>query len=164
MAWSLALGPRLDRFGGGRGTGTGAPPPASVYHPSDRSYPGLIQEPEFPVGTTVARERTSCEIEWKAKKVLLTQALIREPPALRQKADRKESIHVGSLEFGLLDGEPIMIDEMLTPDSSRFWEAKEHNAGVHQEAYDKQYFRDWLSKSVLNRQPPAPELPPDVVP
>lgn len=66
-------------------------------------------------------------------------------------------------EFGLLDGEPIVIDEMLTPDSSRFWEAKEHKAGVHQEAYDKQYVRDWLLKSDWNQEPPAPELPPDVV-
>ena len=66
-------------------------------------------------------------------------------------------------EFGLLDGEPILIDEMLTPDSSRFWEAKDHKAGVHQEALDKQYLRDWLLKTDWDREPPGPELPPDVI-
>ncbi|MEX1254498.1 MAG: phosphoribosylaminoimidazolesuccinocarboxamide synthase [Dehalococcoidia bacterium] len=66
-------------------------------------------------------------------------------------------------EFGLLDGEPIVIDEILTPDSSRFWEASEHQPGRHQEAFDKQYVRDWLLQSGWNREPPAPELPADVV-
>ncbi|OGO52408.1 MAG: phosphoribosylaminoimidazolesuccinocarboxamide synthase [Chloroflexi bacterium RBG_16_68_14] len=66
-------------------------------------------------------------------------------------------------EFGLLDGEPIVIDEMLTPDSSRFWDAEEYQPGLHQEAFDKQYVRDWLLRSDWNREPPAPALPPDVV-
>jgi phosphoribosylaminoimidazole-succinocarboxamide synthase len=66
-------------------------------------------------------------------------------------------------EFGLLDGEPIVIDEMLTPDSSRFWDAADYEPGRHQEAYDKQYVRDWLLRSDWNREPPAPELPPEVV-
>jgi phosphoribosylaminoimidazole-succinocarboxamide synthase len=66
-------------------------------------------------------------------------------------------------EFGLLDGEPIVIDEILTPDSSRFWDAEAYEPGKHQEAYDKQYVRDWLLRSDWNREPPAPELPPEVV-
>ncbi len=66
-------------------------------------------------------------------------------------------------EFGLLAGEPIVIDEILTPDSSRFWEAAQYAPGTHQEAYDKQYVRDWLLQSGWNREPPAPELPADVV-
>jgi phosphoribosylaminoimidazole-succinocarboxamide synthase len=66
-------------------------------------------------------------------------------------------------EFGLLDGEPIVIDEILTPDSSRFWEASEHEPGKHQEAFDKQYVRDWLLQSGWDREPPGPELPADVV-
>ncbi len=66
-------------------------------------------------------------------------------------------------EFGLLDGEPITIDEILTPDSSRFWDADEYRPGRHQEASDKQYVRDWLLDSDWNREPPAPELPADVV-
>jgi phosphoribosylaminoimidazole-succinocarboxamide synthase len=66
-------------------------------------------------------------------------------------------------EFGILDGEPIVIDEILTPDSSRFWEASEHRPGRHQEAFDKQYVRDWLLQSGWDREPPGPELPADVV-
>jgi phosphoribosylaminoimidazole-succinocarboxamide synthase len=66
-------------------------------------------------------------------------------------------------EFGLLDGEPIVIDEVLTPDSSRFWDAADYEPGKHQEAYDKQFVRDWLLRSGWNRTPPGPELPPDVV-
>jgi len=66
-------------------------------------------------------------------------------------------------EFGLLGGEPIVIDEILTPDSSRFWDVDEYEPGKHQEAYDKQYVRDWLLGSGWNREPPAPELPSDVV-
>jgi len=66
-------------------------------------------------------------------------------------------------EFGLLDGEPIVIDEILTPDSSRFWDAEQYEPGRHQEAFDKQYVRDWLLASGWNREPPAPELPPNVV-
>jgi len=66
-------------------------------------------------------------------------------------------------EFGLLDAEPIVIDEMLTPDSSRFWLASDWSVGAHQEAFDKQYVRDWLLASDWNREAPGPELPADVV-
>jgi phosphoribosylaminoimidazole-succinocarboxamide synthase len=66
-------------------------------------------------------------------------------------------------EFGLLDGEPIAIDEILTPDSSRFWDASAYRPGTHQEAFDKQYVRDYLLGTAWNRQPPAPELPTSVV-
>jgi phosphoribosylaminoimidazole-succinocarboxamide synthase len=66
-------------------------------------------------------------------------------------------------EFGLLDGEPIVIDEVLTPESSRFWDSESYEPGKHQEAFDKQYVRDWLLQSGWDREPPAPALPPDVV-
>jgi phosphoribosylaminoimidazole-succinocarboxamide synthase len=61
-------------------------------------------------------------------------------------------------EFGLVDGEPILIDEVLTPDSSRFWDAESYAPGSHQEAFDKQYVRDWLLQSGWDREPPGPEL------
>lgn len=67
------------------------------------------------------------------------------------------------LEFGLLHGEPIIIDEMLTPDSSRFWEADTYRPGEAQASLDKQYVRDWLTQSGWDREPPAPPLPDDVV-
>ena len=67
------------------------------------------------------------------------------------------------LEFGLLDGQVIVIDEMLTPDSSRFWDAEGYAPGKSQPNYDKQYVRDALTDMGWNREPPAPQLPADVV-
>jgi phosphoribosylaminoimidazole-succinocarboxamide synthase len=66
------------------------------------------------------------------------------------------------LEFGKLDGELIVIDEMLTPDSSRFWEMDKYRVGESQVSLDKQYVRDWLTTSGWDREPPAPPLPDDV--
>jgi phosphoribosylaminoimidazole-succinocarboxamide synthase len=67
------------------------------------------------------------------------------------------------LEFGLLDGQLILIDELGTPDSSRFWEVAKYRLEGPQVSLDKQYVRDWLTASRWNREPPAPALPPDVV-
>ena len=66
-------------------------------------------------------------------------------------------------EFGLLDGQLILIDEALTPDSSRFWSATTYRPGSSQPSLDKQYVRDWLTQSGWNKQPPGPTLPADVV-
>ncbi len=66
-------------------------------------------------------------------------------------------------EFGLIDGQVILIDELLTPDSSRFWEADRYEPGRPQDSLDKQPLRDWLSASGWDRRPPAPHLPPEVV-
>jgi phosphoribosylaminoimidazole-succinocarboxamide synthase len=66
-------------------------------------------------------------------------------------------------EFGLHGGAITLIDEALTPDSSRFWDAAVYEPGRSQPSYDKQYVRDWLEASGWNKEPPAPELPADVV-
>lgn len=66
-------------------------------------------------------------------------------------------------EFGLLDGNVILVDEILTPDSSRFWEAKTYEPGKAQPSYDKQFVRDYLETLDWNKQPPGPELPPVIV-
>ena len=66
-------------------------------------------------------------------------------------------------EFGISDGEVILIDEVLTPDSSRFWPADEYEPGGPQPSFDKQYVRDWLDASGWDHTPPAPHLPDDVV-
>ncbi len=67
------------------------------------------------------------------------------------------------LEFGLLDGEIVLGDEVLTPDSSRYWPLDLYQPGRGQESFDKQYLRDYLEKVRFNKQPPGPELPDDVV-
>ena len=66
-------------------------------------------------------------------------------------------------EFGLESGRVVWIDEALTPDSSRFWPADEYRPGSNPPSYDKQYVRDWLERSGWDKNPPAPELPADVV-
>jgi len=66
-------------------------------------------------------------------------------------------------EFGTLGKELVWIDEALTPDSSRFWPADGYEPGHAQPSFDKQYVRDYLEHVAWNKQPPAPELPPNVV-
>ena len=66
-------------------------------------------------------------------------------------------------EFGWIDDELTLIDEVLTPDSSRFWAVADYKTGQSQPSFDKQYVRDWLANSGWDKEPPAPELPDDVV-
>ncbi len=67
------------------------------------------------------------------------------------------------MEFGLDNDKLILIDELLTPDSSRFWDAEQYKVGQSQPSYDKQPVRDWLVQSGWNKEPPAPMLPPEVI-
>lgn len=66
-------------------------------------------------------------------------------------------------EFGIHDGEVILIDEVMTPDSSRFWDLEQYRPGGPQASFDKQYLRDYLEQVGWNKQPPAPSLPDEVV-
>ena len=66
-------------------------------------------------------------------------------------------------EFGMIDGKLHLIDEVLTPDSSRFWPADQYKPGQGQPSFDKQYLRDWLEKQPWNMQPPPPPLPEEVI-
>jgi phosphoribosylaminoimidazole-succinocarboxamide synthase len=67
------------------------------------------------------------------------------------------------LEFGMFDGKVILIDEILTPDSSRFWPKNGYREGAVQKSFDKQFVRDYLLSLDWNQKPPAPVLPEDVV-
>jgi len=67
------------------------------------------------------------------------------------------------MEFGMKDGNLILIDELLTPDSSRFWPKDEYKAGGPQKSFDKQFLRDYLLSIKWNKTPPAPELPEEVI-
>ena len=66
-------------------------------------------------------------------------------------------------EFGIIDGELILIDEILTPDSSRFWPRASYQPGGSQVSFDKQFVRDYLESIGWDKKPPVPELPPDIV-
>ena len=66
-------------------------------------------------------------------------------------------------EFGWVDNELILIDEVLTPDSSRYWPADEYKTGQEVPSFDKQFVREWLEKQPWDKEPPAPDLPDDIV-
>jgi len=66
-------------------------------------------------------------------------------------------------EFGWIDGAVALIDEALTPDSSRFWDAAQYAPGASPASFDKQYVRDFVAASGWNREPPAPQLPAEVI-
>lgn len=66
-------------------------------------------------------------------------------------------------EFGMLDGQLVIADEMFTPDSSRFWAMDEYEPGRPQKSFDKQYLRNYLESVKWDKKPPAPELPKDVI-
>jgi len=67
------------------------------------------------------------------------------------------------MEFGYYDGKIILIDELLTPDSSRFWPLEEYEKGRPQNSFDKQYLRDYLLSINFNKKPPAPPIPENVI-
>ena len=67
------------------------------------------------------------------------------------------------MEFGLMGKELILIDELLTPDSSRFWPADDYQEGRAQKSFDKQFLRDYLLSINWNQKPPAPKLPPEII-
>lgn len=133
----------------------GTPFPEPLFTPTTKAEEGhdqnmTPQEVIDMVGTDMARQ-----LEDVSKKVYsFADKLAREKGIIL--ADTK-------MEFGLLDGELILIDELLTPDSSRFWDARGFEPGKSPINFDKQYVRDYLSDLGWNQEPPAPELPDDVV-
>ena len=102
------------------------------------------------IGTDLAKklERLTLEIFGLASQRLEARGLIL--------ADTK-------FEFGFIDGKIHLIDEILTPDSSRVWEKSSWKPGRTPDGYDKQYARDWLERSGWDKRPPAPDLPAEVV-
>jgi phosphoribosylaminoimidazole-succinocarboxamide synthase len=82
-----------------------------------------------------------------------------------EKEARKKGIIIADtkFEFGFLNGEVILIDELLTPDSSRFWPVDNYKRGGPQKSFDKQFVRDFMISIGWDKNPPAPEVPEDVV-
>jgi phosphoribosylaminoimidazole-succinocarboxamide synthase len=129
--------------------------PEPVFTPATKADSGhdeniTTAEAARRVGTELARhlEATSLALYREAARVVERAGLIL--------VDTK-------FEFGLRAGEVVLIDEALTPDSSRFWDAAAYEAVGSTESYDKQVVRDYLERIGWNKQPPAPPLPPEVV-
>jgi phosphoribosylaminoimidazole-succinocarboxamide synthase len=83
--------------------------------------------------------------------------------AMEYAAGRGIIIADTKFEFGFINDSLALIDELLTPDSSRFWDKKSYSPGKSQPSFDKQPVRDWLAQSGWNKEPPAPMLPDDVI-
>ena len=129
--------------------------PEPIFTPSTKAETGHDENISFEqtvatVGQYIAEKlrEKSLELFRRGAEYALTKGIII--------ADTK-------FEFGLLDGELILIDEVLTPDSSRFWSAEKYQPGKGQPSLDKQFVRDWLIQSGWDKNSPPPELPPDVV-
>jgi phosphoribosylaminoimidazole-succinocarboxamide synthase len=138
---------------------------------------GLVQSQEIPGGpiftpATKAEEGHDLNIDFdqaaemigleKAERVRdLTLKIYREAAALAKA--RGVILFDTKFEFGELDGEIVLIDELLTPDSSRYTLAEEYQAGGTVRNLDKQFLRDWLDSTDWDRTPPAPDLPEEVV-
>ena len=131
--------------------------PAPLFTPSTKAEEGhdeniSLDEAANLVGAAVARQVRDLAIALYER-----GASIAEPAGVIL-ADTK-------FEFGIdpANGELILIDEVLTPDSSRFWDASDYEPGRAQASFDKQYVRDWLETRDWDKTPPGPELPRDVV-
>lgn len=130
--------------------------PMPIYTPTTKENDGHDEHISFSqtislVGVELANQmmHKSIEIYSKCAEYARTKGIII--------ADTK-------FEFGMNEyGNLVLADEVLTPDSSRFWPADKYVVGQGQESYDKQYARDYVSSIVWNKKPPAPELPEDVV-
>jgi phosphoribosylaminoimidazole-succinocarboxamide synthase len=107
---------------------------------------------------------TFCEIVGtKLAKELCRLSLTLYEKGAANAAQRGILVADTKFEFGLINGKVHLIDEVMTPDSSRFWPADRYQPGRAQESFDKQYLRDYLDQCGWDRIPPAPELPEEVV-
>jgi phosphoribosylaminoimidazole-succinocarboxamide synthase len=131
--------------------------PQAVFTPTTKAAAGAhdefvtFEQVEAVLGADLARRVRE-----------LTLAIYRRGAGIA--ADRGIVVADTKLEFGLaVDGTLTLADEVLTPDSSRFWPAEQWQPGRPQFAFDKQYVRDWAVATGWDKQPPAPEVPADVV-
>jgi phosphoribosylaminoimidazole-succinocarboxamide synthase len=146
------------------GTVAGQPMPQGLRE-SDR-FPEPIFTPatkaESGHDENISFDQMTALVGWELADVLrsLTLEIYRHAEAYAR--ERGVIIADTKFEFGFIDGQVTLIDEVLTPDSSRFWEAARYEPGKAQPSFDKQIVRDWLNASGWDREPPAPPLPDDV--
>ena len=135
---------------------------------------GMAQKLDTPLFTPSTKAETGHDenISYEEASKIVGGETAKELRDLSLELYRRASEHAASrgviiadtkFEFGLIDGRIAVIDEMLTPDSSRFWLAEEYEPGKSQRSLDKQFVRDYLDEIGWDHDPPAPELPPEVV-
>lgn len=130
--------------------------PEPIFTPATKATTGHDENITFEAAGELAGRETITELRDKSI-ALYTQARA-------YAADRGILVADTKFEWGRDgDGKLILIDEVLTPDSSRFWPAENYQPGRDQPSFDKQYLRDWLDEIKFDRKPPAPLLPQEVV-
>jgi phosphoribosylaminoimidazole-succinocarboxamide synthase len=130
--------------------------PEPIFTPSTKAQIGLHDE-------NISFERAAEIIGAEAADELREKSLAVYSAARDHAASRGIIIADTKFEFGVVDGQITLVDEVLTPDSSRFWPAASYRPGGGQPSFDKQFVRDWLTASGWDKNPPAPRLPADVV-
>ena len=138
-----------------RGLAESVPLPEPIFTPATKATSGHDENVSF---ETVAGQLGS-RLAGQLRETTLE--LYRRAAALA--AERGIIMADTKFEFGMIEGEVTLIDEVCTPDSSRFWPADAYTPGGPQPSFDKQYVRDWLTSAGWDRQPPAPALPDDVI-
>ena len=118
-----------------------------------------MEEHDSPINRKAMEDLIGSELTDKVIKISL--AVYERAAAIALKAGM--IIADTKMEFGLLGKDLILIDELLTPDSSRFWPADDYQEGRAQKSFDKQFLRDYLLSINWNQKPPAPELPPEII-
>jgi phosphoribosylaminoimidazole-succinocarboxamide synthase len=130
--------------------------PEPIFTPATKEEVGIH---DINIDFNEAQKRIGRELAERVRELTLT--LYQKGAAL---AEAKGIIIADTkFEFGLVGKELILIDEMLTPDSSRFWPKASYTPGGPQQSYDKQYLRDYLVSTRWNKTPPPPPLPEEVV-
>jgi phosphoribosylaminoimidazole-succinocarboxamide synthase len=129
--------------------------PEAIFTPSTKATTGHDENISFDGAVSLVGGELAEKVRSISLEIYRRAAAYAEPRGIIL-ADTK-------FEFGLVGKELIWIDEALTPDSSRFWPADGYEPGRAQPSYDKQYVRDYLERIGWNKQPPGPDLPPDVV-
>ncbi len=127
-----------------------------IFTPSTKAPEG---EHDAPINRKEMEELIGAELTDKVIKTSL--AVYKKAAAMALEAGI--IIADTKMEFGLIGKELILIDELLTPDSSRFWPADDYEEGRSQKSFDKQFLRDYLLSIKWNQKPPAPELPPEII-
>jgi len=130
--------------------------PEPLFTPSTKEEVGLH---DINISFEEAAERIGPELAAKVRDLSLSIY----KKGVQVAAEKGIIIADTKFEFGMLDGEIVLIDEVLTPDSSRFWPQSAYLPGGPQPSFDKQYVRDYLLSIQFNKQPPGPRLPETVI-
>lgn len=130
--------------------------PGAIFTPATKAEQGLHDE-------NISFDEMSARVGPEISKELSQRSVDLYTRGADYASGRGIIIADTKFEFGMVDDELILIDEVMTPDSSRFWPADQYKPGKGQPSYDKQFVRDWLTKSGWDKNSQPPELPAEIV-